>query len=129
MANEIAYDPQAVVRPFAVASGQSVSAGQIVKYSSGILPCGDGEAPLGIAVTDGSAGEEVDVVIAGPCQALVAGATAEGILIASDADGRVVAAASTDAYLGKQITDGLASSGGVYALAWIHVNVSGAVAP
>lgn len=72
-----------------------------------------GHANVGIALTSGVAGDIIDVQIDGLCSFATAGASLTlGALVTTDANGKVVAAASGDRAIGRIISgkDGDAST-------------------
>lgn len=78
----------------------------VVKMTStGINLCGDGEACVGILQNDSAAlGRAAEVEVFGLSKAIGGAAITQGALVASDANGKVVTAASGDYVLGTAWT-------------------------
>lgn len=76
-----------------------------VKAAAGgeIALSGDGEAILGILQNDPNTGEAGNVMSAGISKAVAGAAITEGDLIASDANGKIITAASADRTIGQAL--------------------------
>lgn len=89
-----------VVRGFI--ANVALEGGRYVKLSSGkLVYCGAGEQPLGVLHDDVPAGKTGDVILEGTGKVQCAAALAAGATIASDANGRAVAATAGDYVAGK----------------------------
>jgi len=88
--------------------GNEVAAGDLSakKYylvemtSTGINLCGDGEECLGVLQATAASGDICEVMVTGISKASAGTSLTKGLLVASDTNGQVVAAASGDHILG-----------------------------
>jgi hypothetical protein len=75
---------------------EAITTGQAVVWGTAedevALPAAANDTPVGIALNDAAAGEEVDVCLFGPCDAIAGGAITRGAVVGiGGATGRVVA--------------------------------------
>lgn len=94
-------------RPPGLVAAADLSAKQfyIVKMTStGVNLCGDGEAPLGVLLNKPTAGQACEVETLGITKVIGGAAITQGVLIASDANGKAKLAATGNYTLGTAIT-------------------------
>lgn len=114
----------------------TVTRGRVVKadgLSGGIAAAaqatGAGEYLLGVALSSGVAGDIVDVQLLGVCPfAIAAGAIDPGRFVTSDANGKLVAAASGDRILGV-VLSGSTSTGATADGATAEINLHHSIFP
>ena len=114
----------------------TVTRGRVVKadgLSGGIAAAaqatGAGEYLLGVALSSGVAGDIVDVQLLGVCPfAIASGAIDPGRFVTSDANGKLVAAASGDRILGV-VLSGSTSTGATADGATAEINLQHCIFP
>lgn len=93
----------------------ALEGGRLVKLSGGqLVYCGAGEQPLGVLETTAAAGESADVLMAGFGKIQVAAALAVNTQLASDANGRAVAAVAGNYVVGRLYSAGKAPVSSTY---------------
>ena len=103
-------------------AGADLSAGQFLlvkahSVANQVVLAGNGENAIGVLVEPAdAAGKEVTVAIGGKLRAYAGATTGIGVEVASDAAGKIVPAATTDAILGISTTAGV--TGGMIEFVW-----------
>jgi hypothetical protein len=114
----------------------SVTRGRVVKadgLSGGIAAAGQvsssADPLLGVALTSGNAGDIIDVQLLGVCAfAVAAGVLTPGAFVTSDANGKIVAAASGDRIIGV-VLSGSTSTGATADGATAELNIHHSIFP